>query len=336
MHSKKLKKDLAIVKIIMKKLSIIVPVYNAEPYLMRNMFTIIDQLTDLCELILINDGSTDKSGMICDQLASLSNNIIVLHKNNGGVSSARNLGIKAASGEYITFVDSDDYVENNYVSELIKLSSSGDDIIFFNAYFVDETNCKKIMKPWLSSLVGREDKTCAEELLLGCKSNEPWDKLFKLNLISEYNIIFPENTNLGEDLIFALNYLKHIDSVKVCDKPLYYHILNKSGLGSKKADITVLKYHDLMFSCIIETLQSLNVSPHIENLAYNMMLQILANTIGKLKKNGFTNAEICNAVSSFQWYSKIVSRKYFGFKSCLRRFLLSKRMYNSLMLIFKK
>ena len=93
----------------MVKVSIIVPVYNVEHYLEECIKSVIEQTYKNIELILVDDGSTDKSGKICDNYSSLDERIIVIHKNNGGLSSARNVGLEAAQGRYIIFIDSDDY-----------------------------------------------------------------------------------------------------------------------------------------------------------------------------------------------------------------------------------
>lgn len=100
------------------KISIIVPVYNAEKTLHRCTNSIINQLYQNWELLLIDDGSTDNSSVICDEYVRKDKRIRVFHKENGGVSSARNVGLDNAEGEWITFIDSDDWVENNYLSNL--------------------------------------------------------------------------------------------------------------------------------------------------------------------------------------------------------------------------
>ena len=101
------------------KVSIIVPVYNVEPYLEKCVKSLVDQTYKNIEILLVDDGSTDSSGKICDKYAELNNNIFVWHKNNAGQSSARNYAVSFASGKYITFVDSDDYVESDYVKYMI-------------------------------------------------------------------------------------------------------------------------------------------------------------------------------------------------------------------------
>lgn len=320
-----------------RKLSIIVPVYGAEAYLTKNMKTIIEQLTTDCELILVDDGSKDSSGKICDELALLSSQVSVIHKINGGVSSARNAGIQAASGEYITFVDSDDFVEDCYVRVILDAIHSQNDLIFFGSYLLEKGEDKKsLMKPWLSELTDSHSIEIAQKLVFGCKSNEPWDKVFKLKILKENNLYFPENINLGEDLMFSLEYLKYVHSVSVLDDPIYCHIFNKNGLGQQQAGIEAMKYHDAVFSKIISSLNELEVSNNVVMLSYEMIIQILANYVGKLYKAGYSKEKIYVTISAYPWYEKILSHKYSTVKSNLRKVLLSIRKYWAISLIFRK
>lgn len=319
-----------------KTLSIVVPVYGAENYLNRNMKTIIDQLTPRCELILVDDGSEDQSGKICDQLAGLSENIIVIHKKNGGVSSARNVGIEAANGKYLVFVDSDDYVEPNYINEILNVVKTEKDIIFFGSYLIDGNSKKRIMKPWLSNIKDKNNIERAKELLFGCKSNELWDKVYDLNIIKNKKIVFPENVNLGEDLIFTLDYFQYVDTVLLFDKSLYCHTLNRNGLGQQKITIDILKYNNAMFSKIIESGKLLKISKKIETLAYSTILQILTNFVGKLYKFGYSNQEIYDAIHTYNWYKIVTCRNYKNIKAELRKILLKMRMYKIIMYIFNK
>lgn len=320
-----------------RKLSIIVPVYGAETYLKKNMQTIVDQLTAECELILVDDGSKDYSGKICDEIALQSPQVSVIHKTNGGVSSARNVGIQTAVGEYIVFVDSDDYVESNYINVIFNGINSQNDLIFFGSYLLTgDGNNKYLMKPWLSSVTDRHDTELAQKLVFGCKSNEPWDKAFKLEIIKENNISFPENINLGEDLIFTLTYLKFVHTVSILDCPIYCHTFNKNGLGQQKVSLNALKYHDAVFSMILSSINDLKVSKEIMTLSYDTVIQILVNYVGKLYKAGYSKEKIYVTISAYAWYKDILSHKYATVKSNLRKLLLLKKKYKAISFIFRK
>ena len=132
----------------MPKVSVIVPVYNTEKYLPRCIESILAQTFTDFELILVNDGSTDKSGKICDEYAKKDSRIVVIHKENGGVSSARNKGIEISQGELISFIDADDWITPLYLSDLITdITSSFTDIVLHGRINVLSSNEKIIIKP---------------------------------------------------------------------------------------------------------------------------------------------------------------------------------------------
>ena len=106
----------------MPKVSVIIPVYNVEQYVEKSIQSVLNQSMKDIEIILVNDGSTDKSGEICDRYGQKEERIIVIHKENGGLSSARNVGVKAASGDYIGFIDSDDYIESVMYETLYQMA----------------------------------------------------------------------------------------------------------------------------------------------------------------------------------------------------------------------
>ena len=129
-------------------ISVIIPVYNVEQYLSKCLDSVVNQTYKNLEVILVDDGSTDNSGKICDEFALKDNRIIVIHKSNGGLSSARNEGLKFAKGQYVGFVDSDDYIEIGMYEKLLEVSLKyGSDVVCSNYYRV--TNNKIYYKKLL-------------------------------------------------------------------------------------------------------------------------------------------------------------------------------------------
>ncbi len=186
--------------------SIIVPVYNAEKTLRRCVDSLLNQTIDDYEIILINDGSKDDSGKICDEYKS--EKVIVIHKENEGVSKARNKGLDVARGKYILFCDSDDYAENNFVEVLCNYSESGAaDLVCccFNWMNIATSEIKEREtgsdKPFI--LNKNEFLKLRELDLMACG----WDKAYKASIINEKNIRFDENLSCGEDTSFTLEYL---------------------------------------------------------------------------------------------------------------------------------
>lgn len=198
------------------KISIIVPIYNAEHYLRKCIPSILFQDYENFELILINDGSTDQSGKIADEFANKDSRIRVFHKINGGVSSARNLGIEEATGDYICFIDSDDYIETNYLSAFFKtweqLPTQKNECLIiqdFNTITNDkiETNCLK--NPEETRIFDLyKDKDIHDFLNYSSSiQGHPFNKFYSLKNIKTHNIRFNEEQSFGEDFDFYVNYI---------------------------------------------------------------------------------------------------------------------------------
>ena len=203
--------------------SVIVPVYNVERYLPRCIESILGQTYTNFELILIDDGTPDRSGIICDRYAEKDSRIRVIHKENGGVSTARNAGIDAARGEWITFIDSDDWVSDKYLEILVgPLNKEKYDIVV--AEF--EYHHFKILKR-----IGEERSidisSINNENVFGaiCKMefSGPCFKLFSMEIIKLYNLSFPENVAVAEDAIFVKSYLKFCTKIYVAAHIVYYY-----------------------------------------------------------------------------------------------------------------
>lgn len=204
-------------------ISIIVPVYNAEKTLNRCVDSILSQTFQDWELLLIDDGSTDRSGELCDQYATKDQRIKVFHKKNGGVSSARNIGLDHAKGEWITFIDSDDYIYDN-IFDLIP--SHNEDILIFN-YDINNngtTRCGEGIPPCYNSYPIKNiiNKYVYIDLL-----RTPWSKFFKRNLI---NILrFNTRITIGEDTLFILQYLHECKSFFIFRQK--YYIWSESNIS---------------------------------------------------------------------------------------------------------
>lgn len=206
-----------------EKISVIVPVYNVEAYLKRCVESILHQTYTNFELILINDGSTDSSGQICDQLAHQYENIKVYHIENAGVSNARNVGIQLATGAWITFVDSDDFVTKDYLATLAS-AVEGENVGFVIAPLHHIKNGIETAFPPYS---GRKELWSTEEtmkeLLMTTKTSFfPVAKLFKRDLLVDEK--FNTDYHLAEDALFLTELLlKTRCSSVFIDKPIYYY-----------------------------------------------------------------------------------------------------------------
>lgn len=220
------------------KISVIVPVYNVEQYVGECIESILNQSFYDIELILINDGSKDNSGFICDEYAKKDNRIKVIHKKNEGVSIARNIGIKNASGKYIAFVDSDDLVDKEiYTTMLQAIEESGSDLVMcrYEKVYSDRNN-ELAIEPLREGLYDKEQ--IFNNLILDMIGNDPLDMskplimgstcrcLYKKDIIDKYKIEFPV-IKIAEDMLFHLYYLMSCKKVYVVNKALYYYRYNE-------------------------------------------------------------------------------------------------------------
>ena len=213
------------------KVSVIIPVYNCIKYLDSAVKSVINQTDfDLTELILVDDGSFDGSEKICDSYARKYENITVIHHENAGVSVARNLGIAAAEGEYIAFLDSDDSYDPFFIHEMLGAADS--DLVCCD-YFIPSDK-----KVYLGNLFknrnysGNEFDLDFYSKIISEEFYPCWNKLFKRNIILENNIGFKPGVKYAEDMIFVFEYLKFCKSFRFVDRSLYCYNVNPGNTTS--------------------------------------------------------------------------------------------------------
>lgn len=199
-------------------LSIIVPVYNTAKQLRRCLDSIVPQLNNKVEVILVNDGSTDNSkDIICDYIDNY-NQFRLYDKPNEGVSAARNIGLKVASGKYVTFLDSDDYVEPDYMRKIIenihKMEQDELDLMIFGFY-------RKVGENYRVNLPDAKGNIIKE--IFTQKYNAPWNKIFKKSLIDAYELEFPVSMKTSEDFLFLLDYVQNTCKIGVADECCIYN-----------------------------------------------------------------------------------------------------------------
>lgn len=221
--------------------SIILPIYNVEKYLDRCIQSILNQSYENLEIILVDDGSPDRSSEICDEYRKSDQRIKVVHKENGGLSDARNAGLILAKGKYIIFLDSDDYIEHTMVEDAVTvLEKNNSDIVIWGYYadFVDEDEnliSSKIINPCISGDFLKSDfyeVTITNELIgiLGYA----WNKMYKKSLLLKNNFKFTKGLSLVEDIVFNGPVLTSAERISFIEKP-YVHYMQRSRetLGTK-------------------------------------------------------------------------------------------------------
>ena len=214
--------------------SIIIPVYNAEKYLRECLDSVLTQTFEGFELLLINDGSSDLSGKICDAYAEKDPRVKVLHKENGGPSAARNMGIDKASGNLIVFIDSDDFVEPNFLENLLSDATNSDLVIAGINKIKKDQSVTSFNFP--NQLVDVSEKKIYLEDYPLSDYGYPFSKLFKKDILDRHHIRFIEDVHMFEDVLFLFEYLKFCDKIKFNDKSLYNYVIAEGESLSTKVN----------------------------------------------------------------------------------------------------
>ena len=217
-------------------LSFIIPVYNVERYIEECVYSIINQIKGNVEIILIDDGSTDQSGKICDIIARQHTEVQVIHNENRGPAYARNIGIKAAKGRYIAFVDSDDRIADNSIPFLLQwITENNKDICFLNAIkFYPDGSTESMNDDILQEEIeGKEKIEIIQYLSKRTKfSGSACTKIFNASFINENMIRFPYDRRMHEDLYFVLQSIYYANTCDALDMPYYEYRQNRSGSRS--------------------------------------------------------------------------------------------------------
>ncbi len=331
----------------MAAVSIIVPVYNTEKYLRKCIDSILSQSFHDIEVILVDDGSLDKSGEICDNYAKKDNRIRVIHQENGGVSVARQTGLDASTGEYLIHVDPDDWIENNEIEDLYKKAKTEDlDLVLCDSWdcHLLETTYHKI------EIVCLSVENLIDQLLNGTLDGCCWNKLVRKRCLDDAKVSFrPKHITYLEDLLFWTRLLKD-NELKIGYVPnAYYHyntyntnsLTNKKSLNCLHSLIDVLSEIEKMYdknkynqfyaikSAILFTAFVLKQF-HIVKYQYNEIKPQLINK--KKRYNPFTPKSSCMSLAlrgypHIAYYCYIINMKVINarikFKS-YKRFFLSK------------
>ena len=202
-------------------LSIIVPIFNQEAYLHKCLDSILTQSYNDMEIICVNDGSTDSSQKILEEYAAKDDRIVIVVKENGGLSSARNAGMKVMRGDIVAFIDSDDYID----PDTFKLT-----VPYMDEYNFVQFNIYEVCRDVLSS----SDLPCVGPTDLTYEINAAtrpvvWNKLYNANILKEYNLWFPEGLN-NEDCMFSVAYRAIVGRGFFINKPLYYHVEHENSI----------------------------------------------------------------------------------------------------------
>ncbi len=311
-------------------ISVIVPVYNTEKYLDECVQSILNQIFTDFELLLIDDGSTDQSGAICDTYALQDKRVKVFHKENGGVSSARNMGLDEARGEWIVFVDSDDWVANSYFSELLSLKKDVD-LVVSGVFLLNEGI--QFAPPFKSLKIG-DDLPFLDKQLCYTYFRTPWSKLFKNKIIQMQSLRFNTFLRIGEDTDFILRYLYAVNSIQLISK-CSYHYRENWFCGLQRYSMSTIDVHTHLFYTI-KSLTQLKSKFQYDFAIFELDLKIYFRRLFfvYLVEKAITYSDFVKELKLFRKYKGVYYDKS-RFKEILVTFILKYFPFIAYIFLFK-
>lgn len=334
------------------KVSVIVPVYNVEKYIDRCLNSLINQTLKELEIIIIDDESPDNCPSICDKYAEKYENIVVIHKKNEGLGLARNTGLNIAKGEYVAFIDSDDYIDLTFYEKAYQNAiENNSDICFGETKFLDDNLIEKqIMKnPYkIKKFIGNDVNDYVLANLLHNKVSDDfvnymatgvWEAIYKKEIFDKYNISFvSERKYISEDYIFHLDYIPKCNIITFVSGIYYYHCDNGSSLTSVYREDRFEK-NKILYKEILNKVGQIKFSNDVNPGVYALFIQSIRHVlslaylnrknIGTQKlKEIFSN--ICN-----DEFTKIALKntKEYDFKIKIYNYCLVKNSYSLFMIL---
>lgn len=214
------------------KISIVIPVYNTEKYLQRCVQSVIDEMVVDKEVILVDDGSTDASSTMCDAYAKQYSFIKAVHINNSGPATAKNVGFKYATGDYVAFIDSDDKVYKDMFSKMLALSCRHDaDIVCCNYIQIDERGNVSHTACSHKDYVLNTEEALKHLLMKNMIYSQCWTKIYRRKMLEEYKVFNVDGLKTDEDFIYNLHAFVYSKTICIIDEPLYVYTHRKDSLS---------------------------------------------------------------------------------------------------------
>lgn len=315
-----------------KDLSLIIPCYNCEKSISKCINSIKINYDWNIEILLIDDGSTDDTEDEIRKLCLQRKELKYFKNENHGVSYTRNYGIEKSVGKYIMFIDSDDYVEDMFIDEMITGVQKAD-ICICNYKYINEIGAiDNLTNPSSDILLENEFKEQFWKFFECELINPPWNKIFRSDIIKKYDIKFNNKLDLGEDLIFNLNYLRYCQSISFIDKPLYDYVIGDETLSTKFRE-NYLEIQDFLMD-VVEDYISDSITIENEKFLINYRSKVLISyiqsfflkncTMSKIDKK----TKISNCVNSKKRLALIAKFKPCCTEHKIMKKLILKKAYN--------
>ena len=298
------------------KISVVIPIYNVESYLHRCLESVVNQSYSDLEIILVNDGSTDNSLSIINKFAQRDKRIIVFSQENSGKAVARNVGLRAATGKYISFIDSDDWIEKDMYSELaVHLEKEHPDFVNFRFQFDNETLGTHSVygAPYKKLKFESQDEILEDALKNANILTAPWMKIYDRNFLLRYHLSF-EPGIVNEDTLFAILISCHARKVTFVNQ-IFYHAIEREGSTSRSSQqrlfldmhtaLQKAKEHMIQMGCF-ERFHSLYEARYLKSMLYNQL-----QAAQRLPYPEYVRVmNICLEQTLYKEYNHAAARKY--------------------------
>ena len=300
--------------------SIIIPVYNAEKYLRKCIDSVLEQTYAELEVILVNDGSVDLSAQICDEYKQIDSRVTVIHKENQGVSMARNAGIDVSKGELIAFVDADDYLSSTMIEKLYNHLGDNDFSVcrFVREYedksvFYQEDNLELLTaKPYDFNyiMVDKYNRDCEDRIISDKVFGSVWRTLFRKDIIKNNAIRFLKGIKIAEDRLFLLEYCSHCKSAGFVDEYLYHYRVGHSESATAVFNKYQINLHKSQKILVERQIELINQNVMLTSLekeklkAYLKFKVCYTVTLNEILYNSTNSAEVLKKVFSDKFYSR--------------------------------
>ena len=312
-------------------ISIIVPVYNVEQYLEKCVNSITNQTYKNLEIILVDDGATDNSGKMCDELAKSDDRIKVYHKKNGGLSDARNYGVERATGEYIGFVDSDDYIDEEMYNKLYEaIKKENTDVAECNFRFIYSNRIANYTEDNYYLVLNRDEYT-KEYVNMNRIFGAAWTKLIRSSLAKE--IKFPKG-KLFEDGFYSLELMKKARNFVIFDSPYYNYVMRENSITNSKfneKNLDLIEIADGIYDYVI------SAYPYLKKEADRRKMYSYFNTLDAIiLSSEYNNKTYFNNIKVYfhkNFLQLLINNKIsINRKIRLLIMLLNKKMYKKILL----
>lgn len=311
----------------MTDLSIIIPVFNRERTIEKCIDSVLESLKGSpdfsTEIILIDDGSEDRSAQICRKYVNEHGFITLIENEHGGVSKTRNTGINAARGEYLAFIDSDDCVGSAYIEQLKTAIASKPNMALFSTHYILSPR-GELKEDSLNLPLGESQK--ADNLfpyLIEQRLNACWDKIYRTEIIKENGIRFNEKMAISEDYVFVLNCFYHVKTVSVYPTLDYHYLFAIEGY--RKIKPLHIRNYLYAYSQTANFIAAAGVNP--SEAVYGRYLQLLCEFMIKLYSQGELDAKLQEEIKASALYQKLADTDFKKAKSKVEKFIITKNKF---------